>query len=146
MTGENLYNTISVKRDYSGSTADEYAQFLRTIFNNLGESMFAVLLQAYNQNKWISVIDKSIDEITIKDLAFIEPLDAYLYSSLNQLTIEQYYCKKDALNSPKGMTFIMERNWYRQEIQKLKTRLSKSDLTIVEIRESEWRKKMQSSK
>lgn len=49
MTGEEIYNNLISKRDYSGSEADEYAQLLSSIYIELclsGElEQFLILLQ-----------------------------------------------------------------------------------------------------
>lgn len=61
------------------------------------------------------------------------------------MTLEEYYIAKTKLKAPENFGFLQERNWYRIEIAKLKLELSESDLAIVESRQNEWQRKVNSS-
>ncbi len=57
MKGENLFNQYTSKRDYSGSNADEYAQLLITIKNQIGNSVYAILEKAESIGKKLNIKD-----------------------------------------------------------------------------------------
>lgn len=61
------------------------------------------------------------------------------------MTIKQFYQAKSNLKAPENFDYIQERNWYKLEIEKLKNQLSKEDLKIVNFRQNEWQKKVNSS-
>lgn len=78
MTGEEIYNDLISKRDYSGSKADQYAQFLVTLFFHIKEEeLFPLLEKASTENKTLSlkqeVSDSNvlIDQYTIEDIVLI---------------------------------------------------------------------------
>lgn len=77
MEGKDLYNSLISKRDYSGSTADEYAQFLTTLFFQLGKDLFPLLESAHKESKVlalkpeISNSDVLIDEYSTEDIILI---------------------------------------------------------------------------
>jgi hypothetical protein len=77
MSGKNLYSELTSKRDYSGSKADEYAQLLDTIYNQIGKAIYPLLENAVGKNKSIAVAnqfnlaDVLVDEITVESIIFI---------------------------------------------------------------------------
>jgi hypothetical protein len=77
MNGKELFNQYASKRDYSGNNADEYAQFLFTLFIHLGESIYLLLERAQAENKKLGLnpeltnSDVLFDEYTISDIIFI---------------------------------------------------------------------------
>ena len=77
MEGKDIYNSLVEKRDYSGSTADEYAQFLMTLFFHIGTDLFPLLESAHKDSKVlalkpeISNSDVLIDEYSIDDLILV---------------------------------------------------------------------------
>lgn len=77
MKGKDLYNSLIAKRDYSGSTADEYAQLLLTLFSHLGTSFFSLLESAHADNKQLSIKelesegDVLVDEYTLESIIIL---------------------------------------------------------------------------
>ena len=78
MTGEEIYNDLISKRDYSGSKADEYAQFLVTLFFHLKEEeLFPLLEKAHAENKTLALKSSAedstvlVDEYTIEDITLV---------------------------------------------------------------------------
>ncbi|MNR28234.1 hypothetical protein D3C85_1455490 [compost metagenome] len=77
MEGKVIYNSLVEKRDYSGSTADEYAQFLMTLFLHVGKDLFPLLESANKESKTlklkaeISNSDVLVDEYTIEDIILV---------------------------------------------------------------------------
>tara|TARA_R110000868_G_scaffold52171_6_gene165024 strand:+ start:13747 stop:13980 length:234 start_codon:yes stop_codon:yes gene_type:complete len=77
MEGKELYSSLVSKRDYSGNTADEYAQFLSTIFLHIGTDLFTLLETANKESKVLSLkneISNSavlVDEYSIDDIILI---------------------------------------------------------------------------
>lgn len=84
MTGEQLYQSLISKRDYSGNTEDKYAQELQTIFTNLflqnqSEQFYELLQAAQEQQKRLLISpaylalqqEIFIDEITVDDLVIM---------------------------------------------------------------------------
>lgn len=61
------------------------------------------------------------------------------------MTLEKFYQAKSNLKAPGNLDFIQGRNWYKSEIEKLKKQLSPEDLKIVNDRQNEWQKKVNSS-
>ncbi len=61
------------------------------------------------------------------------------------MTIEQFYQAKSNLKAPENFNFLQQRNWYKLEIDNLKNQLSAEDLKIVNSRQNEWQKKINSS-
>lgn len=51
LNGQELFKTLTQKRDHSGSAADEYAQLLFTMYMNVGDALYPLLEQAEQQNK-----------------------------------------------------------------------------------------------
>ena len=71
MKGQNLYLKLS-KRDYSGSSQDEYAQLLGTIFIHIHTEIFSLLEKADTLGKKLSLIDSEIsDEYTVEDIKLV---------------------------------------------------------------------------
>jgi hypothetical protein len=74
MKGKDLFNSYLSKRDYSGSKADEYAQFLSTLFTHIGTDLFALLESAEKDSKVLTLKDEIlnsdviVDEYTIADI------------------------------------------------------------------------------
>lgn len=77
MEGNDIYNSLVEKRDYSGSTADEYAQFMTTLFFHIGTALFPLLESAQKASKVlalkpeISNSDVLIDEYSIEDIILV---------------------------------------------------------------------------
>ncbi|GIZ10271.1 hypothetical protein [Flavobacterium sp. UMI-01] len=77
MEGKELYDSLVSKRDYSGNTADEYAQFLSTLFLHIGTELFPLLETASKEFKVLSLkteisnSDILIDEYSIEDIILI---------------------------------------------------------------------------
>ena len=77
MEGKNLYDSLIAKRDYSGSTADEYAQLLLTLFSHLGETFFPLLESAHSENKKLSLEELAsedsivVDEYTLENIIIL---------------------------------------------------------------------------
>lgn len=77
MKGKDLYKYLVSKRDYSGSEADEYAQFLTTLFSQLGDSFFALLETAHSKDKKLSIknsdtsSDVLVDEYTLENIIIL---------------------------------------------------------------------------
>ncbi|AOW08733.1 hypothetical protein [Flavobacterium gilvum] len=77
MEGKDIYNALVVKRDYSGSTADEYAQFLMSLFLHLGKDLFPLLESAHKESKTLTLkseilnSDVLVDEYTIEDIILV---------------------------------------------------------------------------
>lgn len=76
MTGEELYQYYTKKRDYTGSLDDVYAQELLTLFFNLFEEIFPLLEKAEEINKRLYIKEPFDDErpsdgYTIADVGFI---------------------------------------------------------------------------
>jgi hypothetical protein len=77
MEGKDIYNSLVEKRDYSGSKADEYAQFLTTLFLHLGKDLFPLLESANKESKVLSLKaeisngDVLVDEYTIEDVILV---------------------------------------------------------------------------
>lgn len=61
------------------------------------------------------------------------------------MTLEEFYTAKNNLKAPENLTFLQERNWYINEVEKLQKQLSKEDLETVNQRKEEWKKKVNSS-
>lgn len=57
MTGLELYNKYTSKRDYSNSSADTYAQELLTMFSEIGEAIFPLLEEAEKEGKRLSLVE-----------------------------------------------------------------------------------------
>lgn len=55
MTGKQLFDNYTSKRDYSGSTQDEYAQMLSTIQLVIGDAIYPLLEKAEAENKKLFV-------------------------------------------------------------------------------------------
>jgi len=73
MTGKQLF-TSKTKRDYSGNEADLYAQTLLTIFINIGDAIYPLLLQAEQNGQKLEIKnfeDNPIDEITADDVILV---------------------------------------------------------------------------
>ncbi|OYU84686.1 MAG: hypothetical protein CFE24_05135 [Flavobacterium sp. BFFFF2] len=77
MTGKDLFDRLISKRDHSGSKADEYAQFLTTLFLHLGTDLFSLLESAEKDSKVLSIKDEIlfshviIDDYSINDIVFV---------------------------------------------------------------------------
>ena len=61
------------------------------------------------------------------------------------MNLDQYYHAKSKLKAPKDLDFLQERNWFKIAVEKLKEKLSFEDLKIVNDRQNEWQKKVNSS-
>lgn len=70
MTGKQLFERKSV-RDFTGSTDDEYAQFLATVFFNIGDKLYPLLEEAEKEGKTLSLKDVEKDEIIASDLIMV---------------------------------------------------------------------------
>lgn len=71
MNGQNLYLKLS-KRDYSGSSQDEYAQLLGTLFNHVHSGVFDLLERAEKLNKKLAIKNpQELDEYTIDDIVLV---------------------------------------------------------------------------
>lgn len=77
MTGKELFDHYTSKRDYTGSKTDEYAQLLATIMFHIGTDIFDLLEKAESEGKKLEVLDltengKTLrDEIQVKDIIFV---------------------------------------------------------------------------
>jgi hypothetical protein len=69
--GLKLFDTYTSKRDYSGSSQDEYAQLLYTIHLHIGEEVFNLLKTAEKQNKMLGIKQTHSDEYTIEDIVLL---------------------------------------------------------------------------
>ncbi|WP_312078381.1 hypothetical protein [Chryseobacterium sp.] len=75
MTGKELYQKLS-QRDYSGSDADEYAQFLQTIFLQLSlqgkeNEFYSLLEKSQESGKMLSVENSELDEYTLESISLV---------------------------------------------------------------------------
>ncbi|NJB83632.1 hypothetical protein [Wenyingzhuangia aestuarii] len=71
MNGQNLYLKLS-KRDYSGSSQDEYAQLLGTLFNHVHSEIFNLLEKAEKLGKKLAVKNsENLDEYTVEDIVLV---------------------------------------------------------------------------
>lgn len=61
------------------------------------------------------------------------------------MTLEEFYTAKSKLKAPENLDFLQERNWFRTEVKKLKEQLSEKDLAVVNSRQNDWQKKVDSS-
>ncbi|MBP4139637.1 hypothetical protein [Flavobacterium geliluteum] len=77
MEGKDLYNSLVSKRDFSGNTADEYAQFLMTLFFHLGTDLFPLLESAKKESKVLSLKTELsngnvlVDDYSVEDIILI---------------------------------------------------------------------------
>lgn len=77
MTGKELFDRYTSKRDYTGSKPDEYAQLLQTIMFHIGIKIFDLLEKAEREGKKLEVLDLTEkgkilrDEIQITDIILI---------------------------------------------------------------------------
>ena len=76
MTGIELYEKYTSKRDFSGSVQDEYAQLLHTIRLQIDKAIFKLLEKAESLGKKLSVKEDSSDlpfgsEITTESIIFL---------------------------------------------------------------------------
>jgi hypothetical protein len=77
MEGKDIYNSLIEQRDYSGSVADEYAQFLTTLFYHIGKDLFPLLELAEKSSKVLTLkseilnSDVLVDEYSIEDIIFV---------------------------------------------------------------------------
>lgn len=72
MTGEELYTKLS-QRDFSGNEADEYAQFLQTVFCHIQDGIYPLLEKAEADGKRLDIASESVehDEIVLDDLILV---------------------------------------------------------------------------
>lgn len=77
MKGKELLDYYTNKRDFTGSTDDNYAQELMTIYSNIGEQIFHLLEKAEIEGKKLDVkkatkgLEFRQDFITIDDIILI---------------------------------------------------------------------------
>ena len=77
MNGKELFQNYTLKRDYTGSPNDEYAQLLETINLHIGSEIFVLLEKAEKAGKKLKVLDLTEngmilrDEIQISDIIFV---------------------------------------------------------------------------
>jgi len=69
--GMHLFKYYTAKRDYSGSSEDEYAQLLCTLFAHIKENLFDLLTEAEKTHKKLAVQDEMKDEYSAHDVIFI---------------------------------------------------------------------------
>jgi hypothetical protein len=70
MTGIQILEQYLSKRDYSGSEADEYAQFLITLVQ-AGDPFFDLLVEAENSGKKLALIDEDVDEVVAGNIMIV---------------------------------------------------------------------------
>jgi hypothetical protein len=77
MTGKEIFDRYTSKRDYTGSKPDEYAQLLQTIMFHIGIEIFDLLEKAESEGKKLEVLDLTEkgtilrDEIQVKDIVLV---------------------------------------------------------------------------
>lgn len=77
MEGIEIYKSLIAKRDHSGSQADEYAQFLMTLFFHVGKDLFTLLESANKESKTLELkseivnSDVLVDEYSIDDIILV---------------------------------------------------------------------------
>lgn len=67
MDGKDLYIKHTSKRDYSGSSDDEYAQLLFTIFLHLKEAIYPLLEKAQALDKKLKIKESLNDDFLINE-------------------------------------------------------------------------------
>lgn len=77
MTGKEIFDRYTSKRNYAGSKPDEYAQLLQTIIFHIGIEIFDLLEKAESEGKKLEVLDLTEngkilrDEIQVEDIIFV---------------------------------------------------------------------------
>lgn len=74
MDGKDIFKNIINDRDYTGSVKDSYSQLIMTIYSNIGDSIFELLVKAEKENKILDIKKESEfnEEFNISDIELID--------------------------------------------------------------------------
>ena len=74
MDGKDIFKSIINERDYTGSAKDSYSQLIMTIYSNIGDSIFKLLVTAKKENKILDIKEESKfnEEFNISDIELID--------------------------------------------------------------------------
>lgn len=74
MDGKDIFKNIINERDYTGNVKDSYSQLIMTIYSNIGDSIFELLVTAEKENKILDIKQESKfnEEFNISDIELID--------------------------------------------------------------------------